>query len=316
MYSILHLIQITGTKSGDIRTAFNKNSSGSEDYKSKSLKLMNQKIKDYSIKIPVVFILIYRISILIFSENLFYLKIAFYLLLLFLLIISYQKSRETYNNSSVFFLLCGLLFIVYPLAHETLFKYTNNNYVFSEDYLKHTKNEISSTLINYNDVNELMKISNNLPKKIQNLEITDSLVGKRYNYNKGFLIIEPGLIGMRPQDRERRYQFYNIEFYNTNSINTATVRTEDESIIEAIHKKYNKRKELKKILINPELNIHYVDIWLDSVTIFIFSNIKPIGRVTEMIQLLQVITSFLFVYILTTWLDNFKILKITKKEQL
>jgi len=72
------------------------------------------------------------------------------------------------------------------------------------------------------------------------------------------------------------------------------------------------KKELKK----PEANIHFSDIWLDSITVFVFSNIKPISRFTQIIQLAQVLTTFIFLYMLTSFLENFKQLKITKKEEI
>lgn len=277
---------------------------------------MDKKENDYSLTGTLLFILIYRFFILIFLEESIFFNSLFYLILLLFLGVLFFKYHNKYNNISLFLLLCNLIFVVFPLSHEVLFKYRTNNYTFSEDYLKHSKKEISLKLNDYKDVATLIKISNEFPSKIQNLSIVDSLIGKRYYYKSGFFIIDPGSVGIRPQDRERDYQFYDIVFYNKNAKKIATVRTTDESIIEAIHLKHNKSIELNNFLKNPELNIHYADIWLDSVTIFIFSNIKPIGRVTQLIQLFQVITMFFFVYMLTTLLDNFKTLKVTKKEKL
>lgn len=277
---------------------------------------MDKKENDYSLTGTLLFILIYRFFILIFLEESIFFNSLFYLILLLFLGVLFFKYHNKYNNISLFLLLCNLIFVVFPLSHEVLFKYRTNNYTFSEDYLKHSKKEISLKLNDYKDVATLIKTSNEFPSKIQNLSIVDSLIGKRYYYKSGFFIIDPGSVGIRPQDRERDYQFYDIVFYNKNAKKIATVRTTDESIIEAIHLKHNKSIELNNFLKNPELNIHYADIWLDSVTIFIFSNIKPIGRVTQLIQLFQVITSFFFVYMITTLLDNFKTLKVTKKEKL
>ncbi|MEL1239769.1 hypothetical protein [Flavobacterium flavipallidum] len=275
---------------------------------------MKKKENDHSLTVALLFFLIYRILVVIISDGSTFFNISFYLILFLIIGVLFIKYSSIYNNTSLFFLLCTFLFIIFPLSHEILFKYTSNNYTFSEDYLKHRKREITLQLDDYKDVNKLIKISKELPTKIQNLSIVDSLIGKKYHYKSGFFIIDPESIGMRPQDRERDYQFYDVIFYDKNSKKTASVRTTDESIIKAIHLKYNKSIELKKNLKNPTLNTHYADIWLDSVTIFLFSNIKPIGRATQIIQLFQVITSFFFAYMLTTLLDNFKNLKILKKE--
>lgn len=272
------------------------------------------KSDDHSLIGTLLFILVYRIIIIIFLEDSTFFNITFYIILFSVILVLHNKYVYAYENVSLFFLLCILIFIVFPLTHQALFKYTENNYTFSEDYLKHKKKEILLQLDDYKDVNALMGISNKLPLSIQNLKIVDSLIGKRYYYKGGFLIIDPGSVGMRPQDRERDFQYYNILFYNKNNSPIAKVKVTDESITEAIHLKQKKSLALSKSFKNPESSIHYADIWLDSVTIFIFSNIKPIGRITQIIQLFQVITSFFFGYMVATVLDNFKKLKIIKME--
>ncbi|WP_294958440.1 hypothetical protein [uncultured Flavobacterium sp.] len=279
-------------------------------------KTKQTKSDDHSIIGTLLFILVYRIVIIIFLEDSTFFNITFYIILFSAILILYNNYVIIYENVSLFFLLSILIFIIFPLTHQALFKYTDNNYTFSEDYLKHKKKEISFQLNDYNDVNTLIKISNKLPSSIQNLKIVDSLIGKRYYYKGGFLIIDPGSAGMRPQDRERNFQFYNILFYDKTNSPIAKVKVIDESIIEAIHLKQNKGLQLRKSFESPESNIHYADIWLDSVTIFIFSNIKPIGRITQIIQLFQVITSFFFGYMVTSLLDNFKKLKIIRMESL
>lgn len=241
-------------------------------------------------------------------------NIIFYVILTTALFVTYIKYVEFYNNIFYIFFLSLLLLVIFPICHEILYNNTQNNYTYNEDFLNYKKKETTLKLEKFKDVDKLIKISNLLPVEIQNKKIEDTLIGKKFNYKNGHLVIASGLIGRRPKSRDRNFMNYDIEFYNQNSIKIGSIIVDEESIIEGIHKKYNDRKLLNGILKNPESDVHYVDIWLDSITVFIFSNIKPIGRFAQIIQLFQVITSFIFVYILTSLLDNFKQLKITKKK--
>lgn len=239
-------------------------------------------------------------------------QIIFYVYLILLVIIVYAQYKRKYNNIKQFCCLLFLLVIVFPVTHDLLFRFTKNNYTLSEDYLNHKKNEISNSLLEYNDTDQLLIISNSLPSNILNLVYKESLIGKRYHYKNGSVLIAPELIGSDVRDRDRRPN-YRIDFYNLKAIKMASIKIKKESIIEGIYSKINERKVLEYELLKPETTIHYSDIWLDSTTIFIFSNIRPIGKATQILQFLQVVTSFLFVYMLTTFLDNFKQLKITIK---
>lgn len=250
-----------------------------------------------------------------FAEYYLIFQISFYLYLILIIGLIYVLFKSHYNNIKRFIVFLFLLIVVFPLIHDLLFRFTNNNYAFNEDYLNHRKKEISNTLLDYNDTDELLLISNTLPSDILNLVYDDKLIGKRYHYQNGSVLIAPELIGSDIRDRDRQ-PYYRIEFYDLKSQKSAIIKIKEESIIEGIYSKINNKRVLEKELKQPETNIHFSDIWLDSITVFIFSNIKPIGRFTQIIQLFQVVTSFIFVYMLTTFLDNFKTLKITKKEQL
>lgn len=248
-----------------------------------------------------------------FAEYSLVYQIAFYAYLIIILVFIFKLFKNHFYNIKRFILLLFLLIIIFPLTHDILFRLTKNNYAFNADYLNHKKREISNSLLDYNDTNELHLISKTLPSNILNLVFKDNLIGKRYYYINGFVLIAPELIGSDARDIDRRTN-YNIEFYNLKSKKIGLVKIKNETIIEGIYSKINKRIALEKELKKPETNIHFSDIWIDSITVFVFSNIKPIGRFTQIIQLFQVLTSFIFIFMMTSFLDNFKQLKITKKE--
>lgn len=258
-------------------------------------------------------ILISFMFFLIFAEYHLVYQIAFYIYLIIISIYIYAIFKNNYNNIKRFACFLFLLIVVFPLMHDILFRLTKNNYAFNEDYLNHRRSEISNILTEYNDTNELLLISNTLPPHILNLIYDEKLIGKRYHYKNGSVLIAPELIDFDAREIDHRKN-YTIEFYDLKSKKQAIIEIQQESIIEGINNKIKNKKKLLNELKHPEVNIHFSDIWLDSITVFVFSNIKPIGRSTQFIQLFQVLTSFVFIFMLTSFLDNFKQLKMTKKE--
>jgi len=156
-----------------------------------------------------------------FAENYLFFEICFYLYLILGLVAIYAVFKNEYTNIKRFVILLFLLIVIFPLTHDFLFRFTNNNYAINEDYLNHRKREISKALIDYNDTNELLLIANTLPSNILNLIYDDKLIGKRYAYKNGSVLIAPELIGSDARDRDRR-PYYKIEFFDLKSIKKAT----------------------------------------------------------------------------------------------
>lgn len=270
---------------------------------------------DYLIIYSSISAIIIRSFMLANFENSVELQFLFYFAISLVLYSIYTHIKSTYKNTITLFIISSLLLIIFPILHETIFRNTDDNYTFSTDYLNHKKKDALIQLKNYNDVEELINISKLLPMEVRNIKYDDSLVGKMFFYKTGKLIYAKKLVDIKPQDRDHYNQSFEIDFINKYSNKTSSIKITSESIIEGINKKSNRKKELLEIVTRPEIDTHYVDIWLDSITVFAFSNIKPIGRTAQVIQLLQVITTFFFLYILTSFLDNFKQLKITKKDE-
>lgn len=242
------------------------------------------------------------------------LSVFFYVYFFIILLIFHNHFKKIYNNFLNFTLVTITLFIVFPIIHTVLLYNTSNNYTFSDEYLNHIKKEITIELENYKDTDELKILSKKLPTKLKGTVFNDSLIGKKMNYKDGYLIFAQELVNVDPRDRELPNQKYSVIFYNNKLQKKASINIQNENVIEGINKKINTRINFEKKRQNPETELYLSDIWLDSVTVFVFSNFKPIGRITQSIQLLQVILSFIFAYMLTTFLDNFKELKVTKIE--
>ncbi|KAF2509460.1 hypothetical protein EYY60_13870 [Flavobacterium zhairuonense] len=264
--------------------------------------------------IIAIFIIMLIIPIICYSENGFFVKILFYILLIASIILIYKSARKTFNNVLPFIVVLSFLIIIFPLIHDCLIK-EKNNYALNEDYINHKRIETELKLRYYQDVDLLLAYTEKLPLKIRQLRCDDSLTNKKLSFNIGYLIISPEKIinhtgggGIKNPPK-----IFDVNFYNNQNLKIGYLKLSNETIIEGINNKKEEKENLDYIIKNLRVDAQFIDVWLDSVTIFVFSNIKPIGRITQIIQFLQVITSFLFIYMLTTFLDNFKQLKITKK---
>ena len=63
---------------------------------------------------------------------------------------------------------------------------------------------------------------------------------------------------------------------------------------------------------NPKQFIPYNDIWLDSVTGFVFGFIKPLSKLSQIIRFLQLIAAYFLFHMISSWLKTSKILNISE----
>jgi len=249
---------------------------------------------------------------MIFSENGILNLIGFYVIV-FAIITLIFICFIRYNNILKFYFISLIVIIIFPLVHQVLFRYTYDNYVFNEEYLIHTKHQTAILLAKNRSEKKLFKILETLPKNIKEKYLFHENFTSKIPNNDGYILIDsnrPNSITAGGIARPKPA----VEFYDRNSKRFAVIFLESGQIQNELDSRRIYNKNLEKKLQNPKLDIHFFDIWLDAITVFIFSNIKPIGRITQIIQLFQVFFTFIFGYMLATFLDNFQQLKITKKE--
>jgi hypothetical protein len=146
-----------------------------------------------------------------------------------------------------------------------------------------------------------------------NKRINDSLVSKKIFYKDYYLKILTNE-NSRKRTREKAHDKI-IEFYSINSKKLATIYLSSGTLISGINEKVRERNKLLILLNNPKKDIHFADLWLDTISGFIFSNIKPLTRLPQIIQLLQIFSLFIFGYMMTTFIDTSSKFKITKKKK-
>ena len=247
----------------------------------------------------------------IFSENNIFNLILFYFIIASEITLIYLCFKNYYNIKK-FFLISLIVIIIFPLLHHVLFKYTSDNYTFNQEYLSYTKHQTSKLLDKHKGESDQYKILETLPKSIKEKWLIREHNTIQISHSDGYILIDSnqpkslsggGLPIPKPS----------VEFYNKQSKKIAVIILTTGQIQKELDSRRSDDESLEKKLKNPKLDIHFFDIWLDSITVFIFSNIKPIGRITQIIQLAQVFFTFIFGYMLATFLDNFQQLKITKK---
>ena len=227
------------------------------------------------------------------------------------LIYFYNVYKKLYHNIGNFTITTFLILGAFPFCHYLIYNSDNNNYTFSQEYINLKRNEIKLELNHYKDCNELNKISRNISPSFLSKKINDSLIFKKIIYKDYYLKILPNNNVSRPTERESSDKI--IEFYTIKSKKLGTIYLTSGSLISGIKEKIKQRNELIVLLNNPKKDIHFADLWLDSISGFVFSNIKPLTRLPELIQLFQIFSFFIFAYMLNTLLDSSTKFKITKK---
>jgi len=270
---------------------------------------MNKDKKNYTLLIMLL--ASYTVKFIFSDKYRNFAEILFLIVITITLIYFYNVYKKLYYNIGNFTITTFLILGAFPFCHFLIYNSDNNNYTFSQEYINLKKNEIKLELNNYKDCNELNKISKNLSPNLLSKKIDDSLMFKKIIYKDYYLKILPNNNIRRPTKRESRDKI--IEFYTIKSKKLGTIYLTSGSLISGINEKNRQRNELIVLLNNPKKDIHFADLWLDSISGFVFSNIKPLTRLPQLIQLFQIFSLFIFAYMMTTFLDSSTNFKITKK---
>ncbi len=277
---------------------------------------MNKIKKEHLLYIFFVIAIICLIDFLTSDDQGYVLQasVVFLLALIKLLNVIYNKYKNKYNNVKYYLILLWLILIIFPLSHYACYYYDKDYYTLNQEYLIHNKDksELELTKINKNINIDSLLIT--LPKYILEKKISNNLINKDIKYSNY-------TIKVRRQKKEsssssNMQNSKSLFFLNKkNALIGSIDEINDEKIIDVLNEKLKKKTEIKRAAFISKNNIHFGDLWLDSITVFVFSNIKPVNRLPQLLQFFQIITLFIFGYMTTTLMDTFKVFKITKKEK-
>lgn len=267
-----------------------------------ALKIMTKKEFSFII-IPTLFISILKyifgkeISIK-YGETVFLIFLAVILYYLFIL------TKERYSNMSTFYFLTFLLIGLLPYFHYLNYSYNKGNYNFNNEYLDKNIINYKQELENYKDSVFIF----DLKSKFHNTKI--NLLEDRKQKIKEYTFIVKSISkdDERPNDRSREKE---VDIFK-NNIRITTLKLESGNLIDGINKFTKEMNLLNTKIQNPKQFIPYNDIWLDSVTGFVFGFIKPLSKLSQIIRFLQLITAYFLFHMISSWLKISKILNISE----
>jgi len=239
-----------------------------------------------------------------YGEIIYLISIGALLFFLFIL------TKEKYSNMSTFFILTFLLIGLLPYFHFLNYSYNQENYSFNNGYLDKNIKNYKEELKNYKD----SVLISELKSEFYNSKLNVLLENKKQKINeyifvvksiseKGAVTPNEGPLG-RPNDRGNLEKEVSI-FKNNKKITNLKLGTGN--LFDGIDQYKKEIILLNTKIQNPKQFIPYNDIWLDSVTGFVFGFIKPLSKLSQIIRLLQLINAYLLFHMISSWL------KITKK---
>jgi hypothetical protein len=233
-----------------------------------------------------------------YGETLFLIFIAVILFSLF------NLTRESYSNMSTFYFLTFMLIGLLPYFHYLNYSYDKENYSFNKEYLDRNIKNYKEELKNYKDSVSIL----DLQTKFHNVKINLLEEKKQKIKEYTFIVKSISKDDERPNDRSREKE---VDIFK-NNIRITTVKLESGNLIDGINKFTREMNLLKTKIQNPKQFIPYNDIWLDSVTGFIFGFLKPLSKLSQIIRFLQLITAYLLFHMISSWLKTSKILNISE----
>jgi transposase-like protein len=241
-------------------------------------------------------------------------ELIFLILVAIIFFLAYRLFKKIYTNLSKFFILSFLLIGAFPYLHYLIYHSDKNNYTFNSDYLNQRILGYKENLKNYSDSTFIEQMFKNFKNSNISLATSVSAINKNQNFGNYVFILKTVKqdwyhIGGAPIPRGISFGRNNLfevsDGKNKFFFNTKGGNLKDEIIL------YLKEKQLLQTQIsNPKQFVPFSDIWLDSVTGFVFAFIKPLSTKSQILRLFQIITAYFFFYMVSSWLKQSKILDI------
>lgn len=247
-------------------------------------------------------------------------EIIYLVSILLVLFSLYSLTKKKYNNMSIFFSLTFLSFGILPYLHYLAYSTNQENYSFNSEYLSQNTKNYKENLKNYKDSTFILELQSKIFKANLNVKLDDSLLNKKQKIDEYIFILKSipykhvsipgGGIGNRPNDRDINKI---LEIYKNNQ-KSASLKLKSENLKDELDAFLNEKALLDAKIKNPKQFIPFRDIWLDSVTGFIFSFIKPLSKISQIIRLLQLVIAYFLFHMISSWLKLSKSLNITEKD--
>lgn len=230
----------------------------------------------------------------------------------------HNSFKKKYNGMHLFFTLSFLLIGLFPYLHYLCYSSNRNNYSFDSDYLNQRVQEYKQELKYYKDSTEIKDLFDKVIKSEVNLKFDYSVIGKEQSVGEYKFILKQFnkkwyLVSAAPRPRNYPEGSTNkFEIYKGNKkFNFEMINDNLQS--ELIYF-LSQKKQLENKIKKPKQFVHFSDIWMDSVTGFIFAFIKPLSKISQIIRLFQLIAAYFFFQMISSWIKESKRLNIEKIE--
>lgn len=279
-----------------------------------------KKIVDNYILITIIVVSFMRYC---FEKNVSikYVEIVYLFSISIILFCLFSITKSRYNNMSTFFILTFLLIGLLPYLHYLNYTKHKENYSFNNEYLEKSTKLYKEDLKNYKDSVFIFELKSKFYNKVLNVIVIDSLIQKKQivgeytfilkniNYDENLIsgLPKPRREANREDDRGETL----LDIYKNNQKITS-LKLESKNIKTEINRYILEKNILNEKIKNPKQYIPFSDIWLDSVTGFVFSFIKPLSKTSQIIRLFQLLTAYFLFYMFSSWLKLSKKLNITE----
>jgi hypothetical protein len=283
---------------------------------------MKQKNHNQVLRLTIVVLLILIFATRFLLSNRFSLE---YGELIFLIIVGlsmlflYNLFKKKYSGMCFFFTLSFLLIGLFPFLHYLCYSSNRNNYSFNTDYLNQRVLVYKQELKYYKDSTEIKELFNKVNKTEINLKLDYSFIGKKQTIGEYTFILNKfnkkwyQISGLPrppnyPEGTTNKFEIYKgNKKFNFEIIN-------DDLKSEVIYF-LRQKKQLENKIKKPKQFVPFSDIWLDSVTGFIFAFIKPLSKVSQIIRIFQLIVAYFLFHMISSWIKQSKGLNIEKIEK-
>lgn len=279
------------------------------------MKPIYNKILNWIPGILLTFILITRLLI----SNRFSFKYGelFFLIILSLsLLLLYNIFKKKYTGMAVFSVLTFLLLGFLPYCHYLCYSSNKNNYSFNSEYITQRVNNSRQELKYYKDSTSIKELLVNLKSIDFDLKFNYGVIGKKQFVQNYIFILT--------QYNRKWYHISslpipkNYPFGETNKFiiykGNKKFKFEmiNENLVDELIYFQNQKNLLQNKIKYPKQFVPFSDIWLDSVTGFIFAFIKPLSTTSQLIRLFQLISAYFFFNMISSWIKQSKGLNIEK----
>lgn len=256
-----------------------------------------------------------------FKSNLYF-DIAFCLIEILALILTYVYLRKKFARIGRFLTLISLHILILPGLQVAFFYSDYKQFAFNQDFLDQKVSIANQELKKLEGSDDFVQIIKDKKFSLLQSEIPDSCIGKKYkfdNYSIGFRKAERQR--NRPNHRKSPSDtlsppnnYIKIgDIYFFDSKKKVSLLISNEKFIDVLTNAIKEREILISFIKNPVLAVRSNDIWLDSISGFLLGNVKPNSRISQMIQLIQVFNLFLLTLVLSEFIIKSNYFSIQQK---